>query len=138
MHFFFVTPTKFFWMWWTILNLTFISFFTVFISFVFSQLYMCRTTCFQQTNPLMEWWSCLHYIPSVLIHPSTLSYLIPSLDPVYVHIWDWLIIRKLGWIVLLCQDWYSPIHGYLSLLVCILGAVFNSVNILVLSHKTLR
>ena len=36
------------------------------------------------------------------------------------------------------QSAYLPIHGYTSLVICILGSVFNVVNLAVLSHKEMR
>ena len=36
------------------------------------------------------------------------------------------------------QDSYTPIHGHLALIVCLLGTVFNMVNIVVLTHKDMR
>ena len=36
------------------------------------------------------------------------------------------------------QDLYLPVHGHLSLYVCILGCLFNAANILVLTHKDMR
>lgn len=30
---------------------------------------------------------------------------------------------------------YEKIHGYLAVTICVLGTIFNIVNILVLSHK---
>ena len=36
------------------------------------------------------------------------------------------------------QAAYEPIHGYLAVTVCILGILFNLVNILVLTHKDMR
>ena len=33
------------------------------------------------------------------------------------------------------QEVYEPIHGYLAVTVCVLGTLFNVVNILVLTHK---
>ena len=30
---------------------------------------------------------------------------------------------------------YEDIHGYLAVTICVLGTIFNIVNILVLSHK---
>ncbi|XP_023346816.1 sex peptide receptor isoform X2 [Eurytemora carolleeae] len=36
------------------------------------------------------------------------------------------------------RDGYKPIHGYLGLVVCILGTLFNLMNVLVLSHKDMR
>ena len=36
------------------------------------------------------------------------------------------------------QEFYTPLHGYLSILVCIFGTFFNFLNILVLSHKDMR
>ena len=40
--------------------------------------------------------------------------------------------------VFIIQASYLPIHGYLSLSVCLLGTVFNMVNMLVLTHKDMR
>ena len=45
------------------------------------------------------------------------------------------------WLSLLCvcaQARYEPVHGYLSIVVCVLGTLFNLLNILVLTHKDLR
>ena len=39
---------------------------------------------------------------------------------------------------LLTQALYEPLHGYLAIGVCILGTIFNMVNILVLTHKDMR
>ena len=36
------------------------------------------------------------------------------------------------------QASYLPLHGYLALVVCILGTFFNLINILVLTHKDMR
>jgi hypothetical protein len=36
------------------------------------------------------------------------------------------------------QARYEPVHGYLSIVVCVLGTLFNLLNILVLTHKDLR
>ena len=36
------------------------------------------------------------------------------------------------------QESYLPYHGYLALAVCLLGTMFNMVNILVLMHKDMR
>ena len=36
------------------------------------------------------------------------------------------------------QAAYLPLHGYLALIVCLLGIIFNLVNILVLTHKDMR
>ena len=36
------------------------------------------------------------------------------------------------------QEWYPSIHGWLAMLVCILGTLFNVANILVLTHKDMR
>ena len=36
------------------------------------------------------------------------------------------------------QEWYPSIHGWLAMLVCILGTLFNLANILVLTHKDMR
>ena len=33
---------------------------------------------------------------------------------------------------------YSPVHGHLSLYVCLLGCLFNLLNILVLTHANMR
>ena len=33
---------------------------------------------------------------------------------------------------------YEPIHGYLAVIVCVMGTVFNMMNILVLTHKDMR
>ena len=33
------------------------------------------------------------------------------------------------------QSAYEPIHGYLAITICVLGTLFNIVNILVLTHK---
>ena len=33
---------------------------------------------------------------------------------------------------------YDNIHGYLAVTICVLGTIFNIVNILVLSHKVTR
>jgi ABC-type Fe3+-siderophore transport system permease subunit len=33
---------------------------------------------------------------------------------------------------------YEPLHGYLAVGVCVLGCMFNMVNILVLTHKDMR
>ena len=32
-------------------------------------------------------------------------------------------------------QFYENIHGYLAVTICVLGTIFNIVNILVLSHK---
>ena len=36
------------------------------------------------------------------------------------------------------QAQYEPIHGYLALVVCAVGTLFNLINILVLTHKDMR
>ena len=36
------------------------------------------------------------------------------------------------------QDFYPPIHGWLAMLVCILGTLFNLANIMVLTHRDMR
>ena len=36
------------------------------------------------------------------------------------------------------QEWYPSVHGWLAMLVCILGTLFNLANILVLTHKDMR
>jgi len=36
------------------------------------------------------------------------------------------------------QEFYHPIHGWLAMLVCILGTLFNLANILVLTHRDMR
>ena len=36
------------------------------------------------------------------------------------------------------QDVYLPLHGYLALIVCSIGTVFNILNILVFTHKDMR
>jgi len=36
------------------------------------------------------------------------------------------------------QSFYLPLHGYISLIICILGTIFNIVNLVVLSHKEMR
>ena len=41
-------------------------------------------------------------------------------------------------IILNSQDGYLPFHGYLALLVCCMGTLFNLLNILVLTHKDMR
>ena len=33
---------------------------------------------------------------------------------------------------------YLPLHGYLALIVCILGTAFNMVNMMVLTHRDMR
>ena len=33
---------------------------------------------------------------------------------------------------------YESIHGYLAVTICVLGIIFNLVNIIVLTHKDLR
>ena len=33
---------------------------------------------------------------------------------------------------------YEPVHGYLAVTVCLLGSIFNMMNILVLTHKDMR
>ena len=33
---------------------------------------------------------------------------------------------------------YEPLHGYLAVAVCVLGTLFNMINILVLTHKDMR
>ena len=38
----------------------------------------------------------------------------------------------------LLQKEYVPIHGYLSLCVCLVGVIFNFFNILVLTQKNMR
>ena len=38
----------------------------------------------------------------------------------------------------LSQEFYHPIHGWLAMLVCVLGTLFNLANILVLTHKDMR
>ena len=38
----------------------------------------------------------------------------------------------------LVQDMYSPVHGHLSLYVCLLGCLFNLLNIVVLTHPNMR
>ena len=38
----------------------------------------------------------------------------------------------------LLQEFYHPIHGWLAMLVCILGTLFNLANILVLTHRDMR
>ena len=38
----------------------------------------------------------------------------------------------------LSQEFYHPIHGWLAMLVCILGTLFNLANILVLTHRDMR
>ena len=40
--------------------------------------------------------------------------------------------------IILFQDGYISIHGYLVLLVCTVGTLFNLVNIVVLTHKDMR
>ena len=39
---------------------------------------------------------------------------------------------------LFIQALYKPLHGYLAIGVCILGTIFNMVNMLVLTHKDMR
>ena len=41
-------------------------------------------------------------------------------------------------IILNSQDGYLPFHGYLALLVCCMGTLFNLLNIMVLTHKDMR
>ena len=36
------------------------------------------------------------------------------------------------------QEFYHPIHGWLAMLVCVVGTLFNLANILVLTHKDMR
>ena len=36
------------------------------------------------------------------------------------------------------QEFYPPIHGWLAMLVCVVGTLFNLANILVLTHKDMR
>ena len=36
------------------------------------------------------------------------------------------------------QEFYHPIHGWLAMLVCMVGTLFNLANILVLTHKDMR
>ena len=36
------------------------------------------------------------------------------------------------------QAMYEPVHGYLAVTVCLLGTIFNIMNILVLTHKDMR
>ena len=36
------------------------------------------------------------------------------------------------------QEFYQPVHGYLSLIVCVFGTLTNLLNIIVLTHKDLR
>lgn len=36
------------------------------------------------------------------------------------------------------SNYYSPIHGYLSLLVCQFGSVANVINVIVLSRREMR
>ena len=36
------------------------------------------------------------------------------------------------------QSAYEPLHGYLSIIVCIFGTFFNCLNIMVLGHKDMR
>ena len=38
----------------------------------------------------------------------------------------------------LSQEFYHPIHGWLAMLVCVLGTLFNLANILVLTHRDMR
>ena len=33
---------------------------------------------------------------------------------------------------------YEPLHGYLAVIICVLGTIFNMMNILVLTHKDMR
>ena len=40
--------------------------------------------------------------------------------------------------LLLLQDGYLPLHGYLALVVCCMGIIFNMLNIMVLTHKDMR
>ena len=39
---------------------------------------------------------------------------------------------------LYCQDAWQGLHGYLSIVVCVLGVFFNLLNILVLGHREMR
>jgi len=36
------------------------------------------------------------------------------------------------------EDFYHPVHGWLAMLVCVLGTLFNLANILVLTHRDMR
>ena len=38
----------------------------------------------------------------------------------------------------LSQEFYHPIHGWLAMLVCVLGTLFNFANMLVLTHRDMR
>ena len=38
----------------------------------------------------------------------------------------------------LSQEFYHPVHGWLAMLVCVLGTLFNLANILVLTHRDMR
>ena len=41
-------------------------------------------------------------------------------------------------VFLFLQSFYKPLHGYFALTVCILGIIFNMMNILVLTHKDMK
>ena len=40
--------------------------------------------------------------------------------------------------LIVVQAFYEPVHGYLAVTICILGTIFNMMNILVLTHKDMR
>ena len=49
-----------------------------------------------------------------------------------------IAIRKLLYSFYFLQEFYHPIHGWLAMLVCMVGTLFNLANILVLTHKDMR
>ena len=50
------------------------------------------------------------------------------------HVWKKLEVQQRSYL----QALYEPLHGYLAIVVCILGSIFNMVNIIVLTHKDMR
>lgn len=115
-----------------------------FLVFQFFKVTLGYLFCLQSVKWEDEWKSfCVQFLPSdwsyfakkwfvgfLLINTNTNS------DISYAG-WKYKknFSRKYG---IFPKSWYLPIHGYLSLFICILGTIFNIVNLVVLSHREMR
>ena len=55
-----------------------------------------------------------------------------------VEPWNLWVTHNRKVLTFTMQLFYSNLHGYLALVVCLLGSTFNIVNILVLSHRDMK